>query len=305
MKSPMLLAILAACALVGSGNLLPHPLQAQSDTMRIREPRRERHPDGQRRNRRREQSDDRPAGPVFPDTMAKGHGGPMEPESFTPLVFRSFETKRAEGWEDRQTPLFKVLEDPSAPHSPPGIGRAVFPNGFEAGRGPIQANYYLPPGFTRLYLAFWIRLSPEWEGQAAGVNKVFHLWIAGNNRVYLTAQGHDRGPLRAEVHLQAIPGPKVALNLPPNRGGAGIRRGQWQRWEILLRANHPGSPDGEIRWWLDGRLVGDVGQVMLVRPDESADWTHVSWNPTWGGMGGRLERPQFMDMDDIYISAAP
>jgi hypothetical protein len=84
-----------------------------------------------------------------------------------------------------------------------------------------------------------------------------------------------------------------------------LDRGRWQRWEILIRANHPGSSDGEVRWWIDSRLVGEVGQVPLVRPAQSAEWTRISWNPTWGGVGGRLGRPQFMDMDDIYLSAAP
>lgn len=236
----------------------------------------------------------------------RGKGGPNEPAGLKPLTLREFGGRVEEGWDDRGGRGFEIVEDPSAPGSPPHIGRAIYPSGFLSGRGPIMTSFVIPGKPRTLYMAFWMRLSDNWVGHRTGVNKVFHIWIAGRNRVYLSAQGKGDGPYAPQVNLQGIPGPQIARNLRPSRGsGVGIRRGQWVRWELLMRANDPGQRDARVEWWINGQLAGSESGFALVGREGDPVWERVSWNPTWGGAGPPLRAQMSMDMDQVYVSVGP
>lgn len=233
----------------------------------------------------------------------RGKGGPNEPEGLRPLTLREFDARVEDGWDDRGGQTFQIVADPGAPGSPPSIGRAVYPAGFLSGRGPIMTSFAIPGKPRTLYLSFWMRLSDNWEGHRTGVNKVFHIWIAGRNRVYLSAQGKGDGPYAPQVNLQGIPGPQIARNLRPVRNQAiAIRRGQWARWELLMQANHPGQRDASVEWWINGQRAGSESNFAFVGSDGDPVWERVSWNPTWGGAGPPVRTPMSMDMDQVYIS---
>jgi hypothetical protein len=135
------------------------------------------------------------------------------------------------------------------------------------------------------------------------VNKIFHLWIGGSNRVYISAHGKGPGPFEPQVNLQGIPGPQIARDLRARRTrGTAVRRGQWVRWELLLRANTPGNRDASAEWWINGELAGRESGFALVGPRHPGSWERVSWNPTWGGMGGVVRDAMYQDIDEIYVS---
>jgi len=235
----------------------------------------------------------------------KGPGGANEPSGFLPLSRREFLARVEEGWTDRGDPTFQIVQDPSAPMSPPEIGRARYPRGFLSGRGPILTEVELPPNIRGLYLSFWMRLSPNWVGHPTSVNKIFHLWIGGSNRVYLSAHGRGNGPYLPQVNLQGIPGPQIARDLNPRRNPRVlIRRGEWVHWELVLWANHPGQRDGSVEWWINGEPAGREGGFAYTAPRFSSVWERVTWNPTWGGGGPPLREPIFMDMDEVYVSVS-
>jgi hypothetical protein len=242
-------------------------------------------------------------GPI-PVLSSHEGAGPNEPAGFSPVAFRTFGQREEGGWETRGDRNLSVLEDATSPGSPPQVGRATFPGGFEGGRGPVRTGFEMVGAeFTSLYISFWVRLSDNWEGHPSGVNKILHIWIAGGNKVYLSAQGQGRQPLRPQVRLQGINERPISRNLQPNFGGT-IRRGSWQRWEVLLRANAHGSPAAVAEWWIDGRRAGSHSGINLVRPNKRPYWERVDWNPTWGGRGSSVSITQFMDLDDLYISGS-
>lgn len=228
---------------------------------------------------------------------------PNEPSGFKKISERGFSEREEDGWKSRPGRNLVIMEDPTAPASPPYIARAIFPSGFRAGSGPNMENREIEGNHTSLYISAWLRLSSNWEGHRSGTSKIIHFWIGGRNRVILKAHGAGQRPLVARIALQAVNQTPVSRDLEPNRGRSVMSRGQWHNIEVLLYSNTPGMPDGRIQWWLDGQLAGDYSGLNLVPMRAENFWNKVSWNPTWGGVGGFLQDEQTMDMDDMYISA--
>jgi hypothetical protein len=225
-----------------------------------------------------------------------------EPAGLDLLTDASFEGGLPSGWTRRDRDAIEFLPDRTAPHSPPGIARAYFHQGFEGGRGPVRLNWDIEGEHRTLYLSFWMRLSENWVGHRSGVNKIFHLWIDGRNMAYLSAQGAGAGPYAAQVRLQGIAEEPIARNLTPRGDAPRLRRGTWHHWEVVLTANTPGVRDGRVEWWIDGRPAGRAEHIGFVKARGRPYWTQVSWNPTWGGMGGTIPAVQWMDMDHIQVS---
>lgn len=245
--------------------------------------------------------------PIASESLHEGHRSlqahPNEPSGYTKISERGFSQREEDGWRSRPGRNLVIVEDPTAPVSPPYIARAIFPPGFKGGSGPNMDNREIEGNHTSLYMSTWLRLSNNWEGHRSGTSKIIHFWIGGRNRVILKAHGVGQRPLVARIALQAINQRPVSHDLEPNRGRAVLTRGQWHNVEVLLYSNTPGMPDGRIQWWLDGQLAGDYSGLNLVPMRAENFWEKISWNPTWGGVGGLLRDEQTMDLDDIYISA--
>jgi hypothetical protein len=147
-----------------------------------------------------------------------------------------------------------------------------------------------------------MKLSSNWYGHpSSNVNKQMHIFIGGVNHVFTLAQGAGTGTLRAEIWLQGIANLGSEVNLAPNLGQpATLVRGQWQRWEIVMKANSAGTPDGTIDWWLDGVKVGSYTGIQFT--SGASRWEVLQWSPTWGGIGSTVPADQFESLDHIYIS---
>jgi hypothetical protein len=231
--------------------------------------------------------------------------GPNEPAGFTKATERGFNEMAENGWMAGPPRNFSIIDDPSAPVSPPSIGRATFAAGFRGGTGPVRTGFKLERfQFTSIYLSFWVRFSDNWVGHPSGVNKILHIWVGGVNHVYLTAQGNRRGRLAAQINLQGIHERPVSRNLRPNQDARSFDRGVWHHWEVLLRSGTPGMPDAQVEWWVDGHKAGAYYGINMLKPADTNFWEKVDWNPTWGGTGAQLRDPQYMDMDDFYISGS-
>lgn len=236
-------------------------------------------------------------------TTVPSAGYPNEPPGYTKITERGFDARIEDGWTDRPGPNFIIFPDPSVPRSQPNTGRSQFPLGFQGGSGPISTGRSLGGNYTEIYVSFWIRFSTNWDGHTAYVNKIFHIWINGLNRVYVTSQGVNAGPMQPQINLQQINENPVSRNLTPNITHSQLMtRGQWHRWEIVLRSNTPGQPDGRADWWVDGVQVASWSGINYVPSSGNPRWTDVVWNPTWGGIGDVVPATQFMDIDHVYIS---
>ncbi len=237
-----------------------------------------------------------------------------EPTGFVKVNERAFNSKAssssdvrgAEGWAtyeyaERQ---FTIVSQSSVPQSPTKVGQMTFPAGFPStGVSPSQAGKSLPAGTRRLYLRFWMKLSPNWQSHASGVNKIFHIWMTqpSKNRIFLSFYGQNPAALQFTVHSQNTPAGSV--NYTQNVGRRVTRAGQWQRYELLLVMNTPGARNGEIHAWVDGTKVMAYTGVPFVYAGEPAVLNDVHWSPTWGGTGGpAVRQTMYMWLDHVYIS---
>ena len=238
-----------------------------------------------------------------------------EPAGFTLISSRPFSRKAsngsdvagAEGWAtyEHSEPGFTIVSQTGAPNSAPKVGQMRFGAGFPStGVSPGQASKSLPRGMRRLYLRFWMKLSPNWQSHASGVNKIFHIWMTNpsQNRVFLSFYGQNPAALRFTVHSQRTPAGSV--NYTQNVGAGKITRaGAWQRYELLLVMNSPGSRNGQIHAWVDGAKVVQYTNVPFVYGGESPVLNDVQWSPTWGGTGGpAVRQTMYMWLDHAFIS---
>lgn len=241
-----------------------------------------------------------------PDAGALDAGGnaawPNEPAGSESLTERPFTATVEDGW---LTPLgtFSVVDDPTAPRSSVSVGQVSYPANFNGGSEPARLEKSFSRRVETIYTSFWIKLSSNFSGHPTGVNKILHFWINGGNRLYLTAQGSGSGALLSQVNLQGVIVSGGAVNLPPNLvPTAQLTRGQWHRWEIVIRANTQGLPNGTVDWWLDGAHVGSVNDVAFVGAMDERTWELLQWAPTWGGIGSTVPAEQFMWIDHLYAS---
>lgn len=230
-------------------------------------------------------------------------GGSAEPAGMRRLAERAFNAIGEDGWTTHIAERLSIVRMADAPRSGPSVGRVLYPRGFQGGKEPVVISRRVSEKVKQLYLSFWVRYSPNFVGHpSSGVNKLFHLWIGGSNRVYLSAQGRNDGSLQPQVRLQDIVSDGGFRNLQPNRDDTRMQRGRWYRWEVLVTANGNGS-DGQVRWWIDGRQAGEYGGLKLVSSGNES-WEQVQLAPTWGGMGERVPADQWMDLDHIYVSGS-
>jgi hypothetical protein len=232
-------------------------------------------------------------------------GYPNEPNGATLISERGFNAILEDGWGWTTDPDLSIQADVGAPRSASSTGMALFRAGHPGGSAPINTWRGLGSQFSTLYVSFWFKLSPNWYGHSSGVNKIFHIWIAGGNRVYLSAQGSSNNRLQSQVRLQGMGVGTVSFNLLPNQRDVEIRRGEWHRWELVLQANTPGIGDGTAEWWIDGMLAGRHTGMGFVSSSESNKWQTINWNPTWGGVDGTVPADQTMQFDHVRLSGKP
>ncbi|MGH7559688.1 MAG: hypothetical protein ACRENB_01580 [Gemmatimonadales bacterium] len=179
--------------------------------------------------------------------------------------------------------------------------------GFRGGRAPGTAQFPLPRGarIRRLYHRFAIRVGEGFVGHPTSTNKLFHIWVGGENRVFYRAVGAGRGRLEFQVALQGVPDARTRF-----RANIGmptvLTRGSWHVIEVLLQLNSAGSRNGTIEFWMDGRPGGRYADVEFLGPHEgNRVWTQVQWSPTWGGGGSVVAFPFQLGLDHAYLSGAP
>jgi Big-like domain-containing protein len=232
--------------------------------------------------------------------------GSVEPAGLTTLTERPFSALNEDGWTNTGSSYYSIKQDATAPKSPSSVGQILFPAGFGSGNAPAVLEKVWSSGVKTLYVSFWLKLSSNWVGNDASVNKIFHFWIGDSNRLFLNAHGAGNGTLTAEVWLQGI----VAggnfdsgrtADFGPNQGASGvIKRGQWVHWEMLFTGNSSGAADGKVEWWVDGAKVGSYSGIQFV--SGAGTWQEMEWSPTYGGSGSPVPADQTMSVDHIRIS---
>jgi len=179
--------------------------------------------------------------------------------------------------------------------------------------------------YAKLYIAFWIQFSANWQGHGSGFDKIFHLWTPPGsdprNRVFFSAvnfsgsnTGNDATTIWPSSFCVNLQTPWGARNLydqsrhpdfPKPPGMMGLRRGVWHRIEVLLEQNTGDNFDGKVRAWVDGVLTQDYSDVRFTLAGEAKGWHYLEWAPTWGGyspINVNRSGGMHMFMDRIYMS---
>jgi hypothetical protein len=156
-----------------------------------------------------------------------------EPAGFTRLTEHYFSTiSNTDGpgtgaWSNSND--FSIAQDPAAPRSPPNVAQFTYPAGFQAGFAPGHIEFDLPANLTQLYLAFWMKLSPGFEGQSSETNKVLFARIRDHPAVFLSNQGSGTtDPLVPTVRYQESFDSRAYFgqNVGPQQL---MTRGQWRK----------------------------------------------------------------------------
>jgi uncharacterized protein YjdB len=233
-------------------------------------------------------------------------GGSNEPAGLSLISDRPFNsttptyTQGEAGWWDSDNGALAIIQDATAPRSPNNVARMAFNAGIAGGFAPSTLER--PVSATTIYVATWIKFSPNWQSHNSGVNKILHLWIGGGNHVVITAAGRSftgSSPLTARISLQGISG---GGNNPDGSGtyesSAQFVRGQWHKIEVVGVANSAGANNGSLKLYIDGVLATQCSGINF----GGTSWTSVTWAPVWGGTGDQIAATQYEYLDHIYLS---
>jgi len=222
------------------------------------------------------------------------------------LTERPFNALNEDGWTNTGSSNYKIAADATAPKSPSNVGQIKFPAGFGSGNAPAVLEKVWSGTQKTLYVSFWVKFSSNWIGNDAGVNKIFHFWIGGSNRLVLNARGVGTGKLLTEVELQGITAggnydAGTTALFTANLGPSGeLVRNQWLHWEAVFVGNSSGTANGSVDWWVNGTKVGHYGGLQFV--PGAGYWEEMEWSPTYGGAGGVVPADQYQWIDHIYVS---
>jgi uncharacterized protein YjdB len=235
-------------------------------------------------------------------------GGSVEPPGMAPIADRAFNSTTSSygpgenGWWDSGNGALSIIQDATAPKSASNVARMTFNGGMGGGYAPSTLERQVSG--TTIYAAAWVKFSPNWQSHLSGVNKMFHFWIGGGNKLVITAAGYvPTGPLTARISLQGI-----ASGGNNNDGGVSgtyestvqFVRGQWHKVEVIAVANASGA-NGSVKLYVDGVLAAQCSGIQFA--SGSPSWSLVSWSPTWGGTGGTVLATMYEYVDHFYLSS--
>ncbi len=223
---------------------------------------------------------------------------PNEPTGFPVIADNPFSLLDGDGWQilDTTAGLVTLTLDLGAPLSAPSVLQYAFPIGFEGGIGP-GAEWYHLPDLRQVFVGTWWKVSNPWQGHGSNVNKIQILFPGNGGDIYMVMYGSPGGPYEIRVIPQFLNMPSEWLR--PNVNDVPVTLGAWHRIEWLLVYNTTSNPpNGIIRWWLDGRLIGDYNNVAF----PPAPFTQYKVSAIWGGVGETKTELDFYWYDHVHIS---
>jgi hypothetical protein len=192
-----------------------------------------------------------------------------------------------------------IVSDPTAPRSPPNVGQFTYPAGFHAGSAPGSIEFDNLAGASELYLSFWMKLSSNFQGEGSETNKVLFVWVNSQPAVFLSNEGSGSSPLVPTLRYQGNVDSREYFRQNVGSQQA-MTRGVWRRWEVVLIANTGGQANGVMRWWIDGKKVGEYTDVRF--RSGAQPFQYVSLQPIWGGVDGTVASTQYLWIDHLYVS---
>ena len=227
---------------------------------------------------------------------------------FTTKARDSSDTAGAEGWStiEYKYPALQIVDDPSAPKSPPSVAQVSFRAGTIGGVARGNAVEPFPgSGLRTVNLSMWVMLSSDWVGPSNGKSLLAEVLIAGQPRVQIVAKGVGSRDLIPAIVLGAGT-PDARVRLTPNVvEAARLSRGVWHQWDVEVTANDPGIANGHVSWSLDGTKVGEYNDVTLVADGEAPAMTVYRQRSLWGTRSDTVPANMEALYDEVAISGVP
>jgi hypothetical protein len=216
-----------------------------------------------------------------------------------------------------------IVDDPTAPRSPPGVFEFLYPSGTAVGAGVGLLTGW-DEGRTEMrafYECGYVRIpSDDFETPGPGF-KILGYWgvaqAAAPSIVPAQLIGWANGPgtigLRSSfsfaVIQQGASGHALIDRRISGSGGVQLHANQWTRYEVWMNLNDVGSANGQVRMWIDGELTVDSDDVTFRNADYPSGFFGRHWAPVYGGreldaMGDdvRKTRDDRLWVDHIYVS---
>ncbi len=206
----------------------------------------------------------------------------------------------AQGWDawlESRYPNLTLLSDPSSGGSPGGFVRYTFPAGLVSGNGPASMQYkILDKAAREIYVAVWLRYGTNWLHST----KLWYInWSGGSYLVRGDAQNPDPA---GRVFVNGRTNHSSFLPGFGNVGTSGeLVRGQWHLIEYYMKlSSAPLAKDGELRIWVDGKLVASRSQWPW--PGQPP-YSEIKFSTIYGGMlGAPVPQVMHIDFDHAVIA---
>ena len=221
---------------------------------------------------------------------------PNEPAALSGRSDQPFDQLAGLGWDwPAIVPgVVRIVDDPSAPLSPPHVLRFDYRPGFSGGGAPGLVDYP-HSGSPEVYAGFWWKPSEPWQNHPSNVNKLA-FWQTATWGSSADIQMYGPAPYQLHVVTQFRSG---TARLQPNINQTAVTLGTWHRIEWHLKYASSAGADGLVEWWLDGVLQG---RYTNLRTPGDQGFTVFQFSPTWGGVGGTKNQDDYFLFDHVRIS---
>lgn len=216
-----------------------------------------------------------------PPPPPSGAVWPNAPTSWITVFDSDLNTIPGGGWN---TSGPKLINDSTAPLSPPGVAEYLYPQGKQGGAGVGSLWRSWPSGMDSHYIGYYFKLSNPFDNRFG-----FKQWYPGPNGpgyYFMVVEGAAAPPYDLRIE-----GPVGQTNNFSNVQRAQVQVGVWHRLEILFEGG------SRLRWWLDNVLCGDhpiswhIVGVAEARLDS-----------TWGGVNNTVAFTSKWWADHIFMS---
>jgi Bacterial Ig domain/Purple acid Phosphatase, N-terminal domain len=222
-------------------------------------------------------------------------GWPHQPAGMRTLTDWAMDALIGGGWNIvNGNGYATVTADATATMSAPNVGRWRYPAGFAGGSAPATMYYPLPSAFNEGFVGITWNPSNPWQGHSSFVNKIFFLLGGNCGNLIPIMYGPNGGPYQ----LRVAPEWGNWSWLTPNVNDIPVALGAWHKIELYFKYNS-GSPNGIVRWWMDGTLIGDYTNISF---PASGCFSEFQFSPTWGGVGDTKSQTDYFLFDHAFIS---
>jgi hypothetical protein len=165
---------------------------------------------------------------------------------------------------------------------------------------PLSSGGNAPFTARRLFLAYWVKLSPNWTDPNVEMKHAYFFNSTtgnGDGDWYLSLSSRSHPYLDAALQIQ-LPG--VATD---QRFGTSSTRGQWHKYEMYAVMNTIGQSNGSVQIWIDGATMAHWTNLKLAHNTPDFDW--LKFGLITGGGSSPVPADAYVRFDDWYLKVGP